>query len=141
MCGAFVGTLTAARAQSLVDMGDVIINGNGVGGTDLGADATTDTARVAHFLDDLTLLLRETSDSIACCRGKQLDEVVGASRNAFAAGAALVIDHLCATADDMDGIEGAGLDTTTHSRRHRPCRRDREPMRRGGNRYRRNTDK
>lgn len=115
MRGTFIGTLAAARAEGLVDVGDVIVDGNGMGGANLGADTATDTARVAHFLDDLALLLGEASDSIACCRGKQLDEVVGTSRDALTAGAALVVDHLCTAADDMDGVKGTGLDTATQT--------------------------
>ena len=57
MLRALLSALTATSTFGLIDMGNVVVNGNSLSLADLGAGLTSDTSRIAGSLNGLTLIL------------------------------------------------------------------------------------
>lgn len=49
VAGAFDGALAAGEAEGLVDVGEVVLHGDGPGGAELLTDAAADAADLAHL--------------------------------------------------------------------------------------------
>ena len=107
--GTFFGALAAAGAERLVDVGDVVFQGDGAGRAVLLADAAADATGVAHLPDLPPFLLGEAADHIRRVVRDQLNQVVGAGLDALAAGLAVLPADDRPSVYDMDCIKRAGL--------------------------------
>ena len=94
MAGAFDGALAAGEAEGLVDVGEVILHGDGPGGAELLTDAAADAADLAHLSCILAGIPVRAFDDDGVGAFVDADELARAFAHAFAAGDALVLVDL-----------------------------------------------
>lgn len=110
--GALLHAQLAALTLILVDVGHIVLHGDGIEMTHLGTLHAADTTGGAGLagLGALVLVLAG-HHRLTLVLGDHADDVVGAGSSAGAAAGALLTIHLGDAVHDVDGIEGAGPGT------------------------------
>ena len=107
--GALLHAQLTALALGLIDVGHIVLHGDGLLGAGLGALHAANAARGAGLPGQRTLVLVLTQDHrLALVLRDDGDHTVGADCGAGAAAGALLPVHLGDAVHDVDGVEGAG---------------------------------